>query len=177
MLLGGFAVEWARRRVYGNGMQFITITVAESPEDMAHVQGLFEEYAAWLGFSLCFQDFDQELATLPGKYAPPGGRLLLARWGDAVAGCGALRPLEPGICEMKRVYVRPAFRGQGLGRRLAERLIAEAKVIGYVSMRLDTIPQKMAEAERLYLALGFREIPAYYDNPREGARYYELRLN
>lgn len=163
--------------VYGSCMPSVTIHVAEVPEDVARARELFEEYAAGLGFSLCFQDFDQELATLPGKYAPPAGRLLLACCDDAVAGCGALRPLKPGICEMKRLYVRPAFRGRHLGRRLAETLMAEAKVIGYASMRLDTIPQKMAEAERLYRGLGFREIPAYYDNPREGVRYFELRLD
>jgi GNAT superfamily N-acetyltransferase len=152
-------------------MQSVAINVAKSPAEIARVRELFEEYAASLGFSLCFQGFDQEMATLPGKYAPPAGRLLLARFGEDVAGCGALRPLESGICEMKRMYVRPAFRGQGLGHRLAEQLIVEAKVIGYAAMRLDTIPEKMAEAERLYRTLGFCEIPAYYDNSRKDIRY------
>jgi GNAT superfamily N-acetyltransferase len=155
----------------------ISIAVAESPEDISAVRELFQEYAAWLGFSLCFQDFDKELETLPGKYASPTGRLLLARCGGMLAGCGALRPLEPGICEMKRLYVRPEFRGRGLGFLLADRLITDAKLIGYGLMRLDTIPKQMAEANRVYRSLGFYEIPAYYDdNPQPEVSYLELRL-
>ncbi len=154
----------------------ITITVAESAEDIAAVRDLFKEYAAWLGFSLCFQGFDQELATLPGKYASPAGRLLLARSDDVVAGCGALRALELGVCEMKRLYVRPEFRGRRLGLMLAKSLIEEAKLIGYNFMRLDTVPKQMGDANRLYRSLGFYEIPAYYDNPQPEVSYLELRL-
>jgi len=154
-----------------------SITQADSPEDIAEVRTLFLEYAKWLGFSLCFQGFEQELASLPGKYAPKGGRLLLARFNGAVAGCGALRPLEPGICEMKRLYIRPQFRGLGLGLKLATRLIDEARLIGYERMRLDTIPTQMADAHRMYLKLGFYEIPAYYENPQANPCYMELRLS
>jgi GNAT superfamily N-acetyltransferase len=157
--------------------QEVFITIAESPDDVAHARELFTEYAAWLGFSLCFQGFDQELATLPGKYASPAGRLLLARCDGALAGCGALRPLEPNICEMKRLFVRPEFRGLRLGLRLTERIIDEARSIGYEFMRLDTVPSKMADANRLYDSFGFYEIPPYYEgNPQPGVRYLELRL-
>lgn len=153
-----------------------SITIAESPDDIAAARELFLEYAQWLGFSLCFQGFDQELASLPGKYASPAGRLFLARCKAELAGCGALRPLQPGICEMKRLYVRPAFRGRKLGLALAGRLIAEAKSIGYDFMRLDTVPSQMGDANRMYDALGFYEIPPYYENPQPEVRYLELRL-
>jgi ribosomal protein S18 acetylase RimI-like enzyme len=113
---------------------------------------------------------------LPGKYAPPSGRLLLARCDGALAGCGALRPLGAEMCEMKRLYVRSQFRGHRLGRKLTERLIAEAAGIGYSFIRLDTIPSRMAEANRLYRELGFYEIPAYYNNPQPDVSYLELRL-
>jgi ribosomal protein S18 acetylase RimI-like enzyme len=155
----------------------ISLTIAESPDDLAEVRKLFHEYADWLGFSLCFQGFDQELATLPGKYAAPEGRLLLARCDREIAGCGALRPLAPGTCEMKRLYVRPQFRGRSLGLRLATHLILEASAIGYELMRLDTIPDKMPEAYRLYRRLGFYEISAYCDNPQPHPCYMELRLS
>ena len=154
----------------------IDITVAESPDDIAVARELFTEYAAWLGFSLCFQGFDKELATLPGKYAAPSGRLLLARCGGMHAGCGALRPLEPGICEMKRLFVRPEYRGRRLGWMLTERLIADARLIGYGFMRLDTVPKQMADANRIYRSLGFYEIPPYNDNPHPEVCYLELRL-
>jgi GNAT superfamily N-acetyltransferase len=154
----------------------VTIRIAESPADIAQACDLFKEYGASLGFPLCFQNFEEELATLPGKYALPAGRLLLAFVDGAPVGCGALRPFDQQACEMKRLYVRPECKGQGIGRQLAERLIAEAKLIGYARMRLDTIPAQMMEANRLYLALGFHEIPPYYNNPQPGTRYMELPL-
>jgi len=154
----------------------IEIIPAESPADIATVRELFLEYAASLGFSLCFQSFDQELALLPGKYAPPAGRLLLAMNAGNAVGCVALRPLEPGICEMKRLYVRPIFRGHVLGRTLAERIIADARSIGYERLRLDTVAPVMAAAVALYRELGFCEIPPYGDHPIAGTLFMELQL-
>jgi GNAT superfamily N-acetyltransferase len=154
----------------------VAIRIAESPGDIAQARDLFRQYGASLGFPLCFQNFEQELATLPGKYALPAGRLLLAFVEGAPVGCGALRPLDHAASEMKRLYVRPEYKGRGIGRQLAERLIAEAKLIGYTRMRLDTIPALMMEASRLYLALGFHEIPPYYNSPQTGPSYMELPL-
>lgn len=140
------------------------------------MRSLFVEYAQSLGFSLCFQGFDKELAELPGMYAPPEGLLLLAKIGGESAGCAGLHKLEPGICEMKRLYVRPQFRGTGLGRLLAGRLLNEARAMGYRKMRLDTIAGKMDPAIALYRRLGFIEIQPYRANPIPGALYMELEL-
>jgi len=143
-------------------MTSVSIQLASTPEQLAHVRELFLEYAKWLGFSLCFQGFDQELATLPGRYAPPSGRLFVATVDGQVAGCIGLREMEPGVCEMKRLYVRPQFRGHQLGRVLIHRLLDEARAIGYGRMQLDTIPGQMDRAIALYREFGFTEI-----TPRE----------
>ncbi len=149
---------------------------AQSPDDIDHARALFKEYEAWLEVDLCFQNFAKELAELPGKYAPPEGRLLLAVENGKVAGCVALRRIGDGTCEIKRLFVRPEFRGKGLGRKLAEAIIAEAKLIGYERMRLDTLPPRMNDAIVLYRSLGFVEIEPYYDNPVPGAKFMELDL-
>ena len=149
---------------------------ATSAEDLAAARRLFRAYADWLAVDLRFQDFERELATLPGAYAPPRGRLLLAKIGGEAAGCVALRPLEPGICEMKRLWVEPGFAGAGLGRALAEAIIDAARDAGYERMRLDTIPERMPAAQHLYRSLGFVEIPHYYANPLDGVAMLELEL-
>src|SRR5271170_7747929 len=154
----------------------LSVFQAESPAQIAQARELFLEYAQSLGFSLCFQNFDQELAGLPGDYAPPEGRLLLAECEGQLAACVALHRLEPGICEMKRLYLRPQFRGKGLGRALAERIIAEARQIGYRRMRLDTVEPVMKDAVAMYRKLGFKEIAPYRPNPMAGAMYMELEL-
>jgi len=159
------------------GVPDFVITQAESPAQIAQVRELFLEYAQSLGFSLCFQSFDQELAGLPGDYAPPDGRLLRAEYEGQLAGCVALHKLDAGICEMKRLYVRPEFRGKGLGRVLAERILKEARDIGYDRLRLDTVEPVMKNAVALYRLLGFREIAPYRANPIEGALYMELDLS
>jgi len=148
---------------------------AEGPADVEAVRRLFVEYQESLGIDLCFQGFDRELAELPGEYAPPEGCLLVARAGDDVVACVALRRLDVETCEMKRLYVRPSQRGLGLGRGMAEAVIAQARRIGYRLMRLDTLPS-MTEAAALYERLGFRETEPYTANPVPGARFLQLEL-
>ena len=154
----------------------LSVFQAESTAHIAHAHELFLEYAQSLGFSLCFQNFDKELAGLPGDYAPPEGRLLLADYDGQLAGCIALHKLERDICEMKRLYLRPPFRGKGLGRILAERIIVEARQIGYQRMRLDTVEPIMKDAVAMYRKLGFKEVAPYRPNPIAGAMYMELDL-
>ena len=141
---------------------------------MAATREIFREYAAWVGDEICFQKFQRELAELPGGYAPPEGRLMLAVVDGLLAGCVALRRFATEIGEMKRLYVRPAFRGAGLGRELAGQLMAEAKGAGYKLLRLDSLP-RMKRAVAMYRSLGFYEIPRYSDNP-DGAICFEARL-
>mgnify|MGYP000451122599 CR=1 FL=1 len=149
----------------------MTISSARFPDDRDAVLALFAEYVAGLGVDLAFQGVDEEFATLPGKYAPPRGQILIARDGDGRAfGCVAVRPLASGTCEMKRLYVRPEARGRDLGRQLADAIIAFARDAGYRRMVLDTL-ETMAPAQRLYAALGFVQTAPYYDNPLPGVRY------
>jgi putative acetyltransferase len=158
------------------GTSQIALFQATLPGHIEQVRSLFLEYGRSLSFSLCFQSFDEELKGLPGAYGPPSGRLLLARYADHAAGCIALRKLDAGICEMKRLYVRPDDRGHGLGRMLVERLIAEARVIGYDRIRLDTIESAMKDAVALYRRVGFEEIAPYSAVPIESALWMELSL-
>jgi ribosomal protein S18 acetylase RimI-like enzyme len=161
-------------------VQGLAFTQTESAAQIASARELFLEYAQSLGFSLCFQNFDKELAGLPGDYAPPEGRLLLAQYEGQPAGCVALHKLSSEknseVCEMKRLYLRPQFRGKGLGRALADRIIAEARQIGYKHMRLDTVEPVMKDAVAMYRRLGFKEIAPYCANPIAGALYMELEL-
>ena len=151
------------------------VTVAAPGADLEAVRRLFVEYAESLGISLCFQGFDQELAALPGDYAPPQGCLLLAKEGAEVTGCVGVRPIDEVTCEMKRLYVRPQFRGTGLGRRLAETVIAGARGMGYRRMCLDTLPSMQA-ARGLYFSLGFTACAPYYDNTCAGSDCFDLKL-
>jgi len=154
-------------------MQLIQAT---TDEQIDTARELFKEYAAGLEIDMCFQNFDHELNTLPGKYAPPDGRLLLAFAHDELVGCIALRKLDDYTCEMKRLFLRPAFRGKGYGRQMIDKLIEAARDIGYERMWLDSLPGKMDAAIALYRELGFKEIPAYYDNPLEGVVYLERAI-
>ena len=153
------------------------IRPAAGLDDVAAARTLFQEYQRALGVDLCFQGFAEELAGLPGEYAPPRGRLLLAesREDRALLGCVALRPLDARTAEMKRLFLRPAARGQGVGRRLVEAVMAEAETIGYACLRLDTLPS-MRTAIALYRELGFREIEPYCRNPVAGALFLERAL-
>jgi GNAT superfamily N-acetyltransferase len=154
----------------------VQLIEARTASDLEHARRLFRAYADWLAVDLSFQAFEQELASLPGSYAPPAGRLLLARVGGDTAGSVGLRQLEAGSCEMKRLWVEPGFGGRGLGRALAQAAIEAARAIGYARMRLDTIPARMPAAQHLYRSLGFREIAPYYQNPLEGVVMLELEL-
>jgi ribosomal protein S18 acetylase RimI-like enzyme len=153
----------------------VRLTRVETDEQVEEVRTLFKEYEGATGVDLCFQNFGQELASLPGDYAPPAGRLIIAYDDVKAAGCVALRKVDDAVCEMKRLYVRPAFRGTGLGRTLAEHIVGEAREIGYGRMRLDTLPT-MRSAIALYGSLGFKEIEPYRFNPVEGTLYMELEL-
>ncbi len=155
------------------------LLVPESAGDWAEIRQLLLEYAGGLGVDLCFQNFDRELAQLPGAYGSPRGTMRLARVGGVAAGCCALRPLDAvdyaNTCEMKRLYVRPQFRGQGLGRRLAEEILEAARLAGYASILLDTLDD-METARAMYQDLGFVEIPPYYYNPVAGSHYLKADL-
>ena len=151
------------------------IYTARLPDEITVIKDLFQEYAESLNFDLDFQDFSQELETLPGTYSAPKGSILVAKENGETLGCVAVRPLGSEICEMKRLYVKPAHRGKKVGRELAVAIIEEAKRLGYKAMRLDTV-EAMKEASALYWALGFQQIDAYYYNPLPGAMYFELKL-
>ncbi len=157
-------------------MSVINFVQAETGTQIDEARMLFREYEAWLGLDLCFQGFEAELTELPGKYAEPVGRLLLAYSDENLAGCIALRMIGDGVSEMKRLYVRDVFRGQRIGVRLIEKVIADAREIGYRKMRLDTYPPKMGKAVKLYESHGFSPIPPYYDNPHTDVLFMELNL-
>ena len=154
----------------------LKIIQADSEEDLSQGRELLREYAASLGFDLHFQEFKKEVAGFPGEYSPPDGRFLLAQQDEKTAGCVAVRKISQGVCEMKRLYVRPEFRKKGVGRKLTEAIIEEARKMGYGHMRLDTVPF-MKEAIALYGSLGFKEIESYRYNPIEGAKFMELELS
>ena len=155
----------------------LKIIQAENKEQIETARKLFREYETWIELQLCFQGFDEEVANLPGKYAAARrGRLFLAFADEKLAGCIALRKLEDGICEMKRLFVKDDFRGQKIGIALIEKVIEEAREIGYEKMRLDTYPPKMGKAVQLYESYGFHEIPAYYENPYGDTLFMEKDL-
>ena len=154
----------------------IQIIQAETPSQIEQARILFREYEAWLGLDLCFQSFEQELADLPGKYAPPDGCLFLASEGEKILGCVAMRKIDAETCEMKRLFVRENGRGKGIGRELVKRVIERARRSGYRKMRLDTLAAQMSKAVEIYRSFGFREIPAYYDTPIAETIFMELIL-
>ncbi len=149
--------------------------IAESGEPLNTIRELFREYEQYIGVDLCFQDFENELKSLPGAYSRPQGRLYLIESGGEIAGCAALRKFDETACEMKRLYVRENFRGRGLGREAAELIVADARKIGYERMMLDTLPT-MTEAIALYESLGFIKVPEYRENPIVGAVFMEMKL-
>lgn len=154
----------------------LRIVHAAEPWQIEQARALIQEYTNALGIDLGFQDFEQEMAGFPGAYAPPGGRLLLALDGAEAAGCVGIRRLEPETCEMKRLYIRPAYRGHRLGRRLVEAALEQARVMGYSAMYLDTLPG-MDAAIRLYESFGFQRTAPYYSNPIPGALFFKLLLS
>ena len=154
----------------------IEIVYAEDPQCIEDARTIFREYEKWLGLDLCFQGFEEEMRTLPAKYAPPDGRLILTYKDGELAGGIALRKIGDGICEMKRLFLRENARGSGIGHLLIEKIIEEARIIGYKKMRLDTFPPKMGKAVKLYESHGFYEIPPYYENPYDGVLYMEKIL-
>jgi len=156
-------------------LKLINIFQAFTAEHVQMTRDLFIEYANSLDIDLCFQNFDKELAGLPGDYSPPSGRLLLVEYEKKIAGCIALRKIDNRTCEMKRLYVKPEFRGLKIGKTLAEKIFEEARIIGYKKMRLDTLPQ-MLEAINMYKSLGFKEIEPYRYNPEQGAMFMEKEL-
>jgi putative acetyltransferase len=164
-------------KMFSVSVKNVQTRLVQTPEHLAATRLLFEEYAASLSESVCLQNFAEELAALPASYAPPKGRLLLATVDDASAGCVALRLLSDEYAEIKRLYVRPNFRGFGVGKQLMKAVLNEAKNIGYKSMRLDTLPKEMAAAVEMYRAFGFTEIPPYMKNPVAGALCMELDLS
>lgn len=153
------------------------IIQASAPSEIEAARRLIKAYADWLAVDLCFQNFEAELRGLPGDYAPPEGRLLLARGAGQPVGCVALRRLEPGVSEMKRLWVEPFAKGRGIGRLLVNHLLEDARAIGYRTMRLDTMPERLPVAQHIYRTLGFREIPFYYHNPLPGVVMMELDLD
>jgi len=153
----------------------IDVIIASMPAQLEECRILFQEYADWLGIDLSYQGWAQELAALPGNYAPPLGKLLLAMANEQTAGCVAMRPMNETVCEMKRLFVRPAFRGMGIGQQLAQGILDDARQQGYTSMRLDTLPHLQA-AIRLYEQLGFVRCSAYYDSPIENTIFMEMIL-
>lgn len=149
--------------------------VEARPGEMSLVRELFKEYERFLGFDLCFQNFQAELDSLPGDYGPPTGALFLAQEKEQTLGCVGLRALEPNVCEMKRLYLRPEARGKGLGLALCQAVIERARTLGYNQMKLDTV-SKLEKAIELYRSLGFTECTAYCHNPRPDVQYFELQL-